>query len=304
VNLKLGCVDFLDRTRPILEGQVQVPGLEVDPVALKPTELLARFTEFDVCELPFFAHLALRSMGEDEYLSLPVFPHRGYPHGSAVVHEASSIRAPTDLAGRRIGTPGLFLSGTVWMRGILEEEYGLTSERLRWVIPALPRDSVAWRITQQVIQRSGIQVEETKANLSEMLEKGEIDAWIGPLPPECFERGSRSVRRLFPDYREVERAYASRTRFVPALHTVVLRRRWQEKAGALIELFRESRELGYKSFQNDNVFAVMLPWMRHHLEELKAIFGGDWVPTGHEANRSMIDAGLKYAARQGLTAAL
>ena len=298
--LKLGCVDFLDRTRPILDRQAQVPGLDVDPVALKPMELLARFSEFDVCELPFFVHLALRSMGDDEYISLPVFPHRGFPHGSAVVHDASGIGKPKDLAGRRIGTPGLFLSGTVWMRGILEEEHGLASESIRWVIPALPRDSVAWRITQQVIQRSGIQVEETKANLSEMLEKGEIDAWIGPLPPECFERGSRSVRRLFSDYREVERAYASRTRFVPALHTVVLRRRWQEKAGALIELFRHSRELGYKNFQNDNVFAVMLPWMRHHLEELKAIFGGDWVPTGYEANRSMTEAGLKYATRQGL----
>jgi 4,5-dihydroxyphthalate decarboxylase len=300
--LTLGCVDFLDRTRPILERQVEVPGLDIEPVGLKPMELLTRFSQFDVCEVPVFAYVALRSMGEDEYIGLPVFPHRGYPHGSAVVHAASGIRQPKDLEGRRIGTPGLFLSGTVWMRGILEDEYGVSSEGIRWVIPALPRDSVGWRITEQVVKRSGIQIEEAKSSLSEMLEKGEIDAWIGPLPPECFERGASSVKRLFPDYREIEHGYALRTRFVPALHTMVMRRGLRDKAGPLIELFQQARAAGLKSFHNDNVFAVMLPWMRHHLEELKQTFGADWVPAGYEANRGMIATGLNYAARQGLTA--
>ena len=187
---------------------MQVPGLEVEAVRLKPTELLGRFREFDVCEVPLFAHLALRSLGEDEYVALPVFPHRGFPHGSVAVHAASGIRTPRELAGRRIGTPGFFLSGTVWMRGILEDDHGTALERVRWVIPALPRDSAAWRITEQVVKRSGLQVEETGGNLSELLEKGELDAWIGPLPPECLERGAASVRRLFPDYREIEYAYA------------------------------------------------------------------------------------------------
>ena len=290
--LKLGCVDFLDRTRPILDRQVQVDGLEVEPVRLKPMELLARYTEFDVCELPLFAYLGL---GTDDYVALPVFPHRGFPHGSVAVHAGSGIQKPGDLAGRRVGTPGLFLSGTVWMRGILE------LEGIRWVIPALPRDSAAARITSAVLDRSKIQVEETAADLSSLLEKGEIDAWIGPLPPACLERGSPAVRRLFPDYKSVEHAYAARTRFVPALHTVLLRRRWQDKAPLLVRLFAEAREAGLKNLHNDNVFAVMLPWMRHHLEELKGLFGADWVPVGYEANRAMIDTALDYAARQGLT---
>jgi 4,5-dihydroxyphthalate decarboxylase len=300
--LTLGCVDFLDRTRPILERQVQVPGLEVEPVRLKPMELLGRFSQFDVCEVPMFAYIALRSLGEDEYVGLPVFPHRGFPHGNVVVHEASGIREAKDLAERRIGTPGLFLSGTVWMRGILEDEYGVSGERIRWVIPALPRDSLAWRITDQVVKRSGIPIEETNSNLSEMLEKGEIDAWIGPLPPECFERGAPNIKRLFPDYRDIERTYATRTRFVPALHTVVMRRRLRDRAGQLIELFQQARAAGLQNFHNDNVFAVMLPWMRHQLEELEQIFGADWVPTGYEGNRGMIATGINYAARQGLTA--
>jgi 4,5-dihydroxyphthalate decarboxylase len=303
-SLTLGCVDFLDRTRPILERQVEVPGLKVEPVRLKPMELLGRFSQFDVCEVPVFAYMALRSLGEDDYVALPVFPHRGYPQSSVVVHEGAGIRAPKDLAGRRVGTPGLFLSGTVWMRGILQDEYGVGGEGIRWVIPTLPRDSVAWRITEQVVKRSGIQVEEIGPgkNLSEMLEQGEIDAWVGPLPPECFERGARSVRRLFPEYREVERGYASKSRFVPALHAMIMRRRHKEQAGALIELFQRAREAGLKNFHNDNVFAVMLPWMRHHLEELKGLFGDEWVPAGYEPNRALIDAALKYAARQGLTA--
>jgi 4,5-dihydroxyphthalate decarboxylase len=300
--LTLGCVDFLDRTRPILDQQVRVAGLEVEAVALKPTELLGRFSQFDVCEIPLFAYMALRSLGEDEYVGLPVFPHRGYPHGSAVVHHASGIRQAKDLAGRRIATPGLFLSGTVWMRGILEDDHGVAMERVRWVIPALPRGSAAWRITEQVVQRSGIQVEETSANLSALLEQGEVDAWVGPLAPECFERGSPAVRRLFPDYGVVERSYASRVRFVPALHTMVLRRSHRDSAGALIQLFGRAREAGMMKFQNDNVFAVMLPWMRQHLEELKGLFGDEWLPTGYEANRNMIEAALKYAARQGIMA--
>ena len=88
-TLTLGCVEFFDRTLPILKRQVSIAGFFSNPTPLKPD-----FSEFDVCEIPLFAYLALRALEDDRYIALPIFPHRGYPHGSAI-HEkaASSIRA-------------------------------------------------------------------------------------------------------------------------------------------------------------------------------------------------------------------
>ena len=304
-TLTLGCVEFFDRTLPILKRQVSITGFQLNPTPLKPTELLTRFSEFDVCEIPLFAYLALRALEDDRYIALPIFPHRGYPHGSAAIHEKSGIKHPRDLVGHRIGTPGLFLSGTVWMRGILEDDFGVSGERAIWVTSPTQSDLIS-RISEHIVGRSGIPVETVSPgqSLSAMLETGEIDAWVGPLPPDCLERGAPGVRRLFEDYREVERSYASRAKFIPALHTVVMRRQIHEEnpglATRLVELFDRGRAIGFKNFQNDNVFACMLPWTRHHLDELKSIFGADWVPNGYGKNREMIATALNYAERQGL----
>jgi 4,5-dihydroxyphthalate decarboxylase len=143
-------------------------------------------------------------------------------------------------------------------------------------------------------------------SLSDMLEQGELDAWLAPAMPECFLRGSPNVRRLFPDYRRLEEQEARRTRNMPLLHNLLIRREIHERdpgiAQALIAAFERARNIGKTRLNNDGAFAVGLPWIRHDLEEASSIFGRDWYEPSFNSNREMMLTMARYAAEQGFTA--
>jgi 4,5-dihydroxyphthalate decarboxylase len=305
MQLTLGCMDFLDRTRPVLDGTLQVPGMELKCTVLRPPELFPRLGEFDVQELSSAGYVTLRASGDDRYVGLPIFTWKSWLIGNIVVNADSGIRTAGDLKGKRIATPGLYLAGTMWIRGWLRDAYGLTGAESRWVTNAAPAGSVRDRLAKLVTQTP---FEELPADrdLSAMLERGEVDAWLAPGLPQCFLNGSPKVRRLFPNYRELEEAEARRTRDLPLLHNLLLRRELHERnpglAQALIATFSQARELGKTRLANDGAFAVGLPWVRHDVEQLAQLFGGrDWYACGYAENREMLATLSRYAAEQGFT---
>jgi 4,5-dihydroxyphthalate decarboxylase len=185
----------------------------------------------------------------------------------------------------------------MWTRGFLNDNFGVGNSHLQFFVASRP--------TVNLTPDTKIEVIPSGQNLSEMLDKGEIDAWIGSSLPECFERGSPRVRRLFQDYRKVEENYAQRTRFFPILHMIVLRREIYEQhrwiAASLLEIFQRAKQIGAVWLRNEGNFACALPWLRHDLEELPKIFKGDWHPYGLEANREILSTMVRYGAEQGIT---
>jgi 4,5-dihydroxyphthalate decarboxylase len=296
VRLSLGLVDYYDRTRPVIDGKVETPDIDLTCVPLPPKVLGTRYAEFDVAEVAVTAYFALRSAGDKRFVGLPVFPYRGFTFGNTVVNSASKIERPEDLVGKRVGT-GLQLAGTMWARGFLSDNYGVGNSQLIFF--------VANRPTVNLPVDTKVEVIPAGRTLSDMLDQGEIDAWMGSSLPECFERGSPRVRRLFQDYRTVEENYARRTRFFPILHMIVLRREIYEQhrwvATDLFEIFQRAKQIGAGWLRNEGNFACALPWLRHDLEELPKIFNGDWYPYGFEANREILSTMVRYAAEQGIT---
>jgi 4,5-dihydroxyphthalate decarboxylase len=304
MQLTLGCMDFFDRTRPVLDGTVRPPGVELKCTTLRPPDLFPRLGEFDVHELSTAGYVTLHAHGDDRYIGLPIFTWKSWLIGNIVVNVDSGIEKPADLKGKRIGTPGLYLAGTMWIRGWLHDTHRLTGAESSWISTAAPAGSLRDRLSKYVTKTPFEELPGDR-NLSDMLERGEIDAWIAPGLPDCFVRGSTRVRRLFPNYRELELKEAQRARNLPLLHNLLLRRELHEKnpllAQSLITAFSEARRIGQTRLANDGAYAVGLPWIRQDLEDLPKLFGGDWYACNLEANRGMLDTMARYAFEQGFT---
>jgi 4,5-dihydroxyphthalate decarboxylase len=136
-----------------------------------------------------------------------------------------------------------------------------------------------------------------------MLETGEIDALIGPRIPSCFTTNP-SIARLFTNYKEIERAYYERTRIVPLMHTVVMKRSIYERhpwvAQSLHKAYRESLRRCYAVMRDVNALPYCLPWYLPALEETLEVFGDDFWPEGIEANWPALSLLMQYSREQGL----
>lgn len=117
-----------DRIRPLVDGEVQIEG--VDPVFMlqDPEEIFFRafrHADFDICELSLSSYSVKTAAGTSPYIAVPVFPSRAFRHTSVYVRTDRGINSPQDLKGKRIGVPEYQLTANVWVRLLLEEEYGV-----------------------------------------------------------------------------------------------------------------------------------------------------------------------------------
>ena len=126
IHLTLSCGDY-DRTRPLIDGTVVTPGLDLTVIPLPSAERHTRFVtnfEFDACELQIAQYLGLKGLGAP-ITAIPVFPHRRFNHSCVMVRPDSDIARPEDLHGRRIGIHAHFNPIALWIRGVLQHEFGV-----------------------------------------------------------------------------------------------------------------------------------------------------------------------------------
>jgi 4,5-dihydroxyphthalate decarboxylase len=141
--------------------------------------------------------------------------------------------------------------------------------------------------------------------LSAMLDEGELDAVITPLLPSVYAKRSPRVRRLFPNFRQVEREYYQRTGIFPIMHTVCLKMSLYERypwiAQSLYQAFRKARDEAVGRLYDTNALRISLPWVVAEAEESEATFArGDFWPYGVEPNRKTIDTLIQYLKQQEL----
>src|ERR1700751_6234491 len=97
-----------DRIRPLVDGEVQIEG--VDPVFMlqDPEEIFFRafrHADYDICELSLSSYSVKTAAGASSYIAVPVFPSRAFRHTSIYVRADRGIEKPEDLKGKRIGGP-------------------------------------------------------------------------------------------------------------------------------------------------------------------------------------------------------
>src|SRR5437667_4167174 len=78
------------------------------------------------------SYLMARERGYPRLIALPVFPSRFFRHSFIFINSESGIEGPKDLVGKRVGVPEYQITAAVWVRGILQHEYGVPPEKMKW----------------------------------------------------------------------------------------------------------------------------------------------------------------------------
>jgi 4,5-dihydroxyphthalate decarboxylase len=306
VDVTLAC-GLYDRTLALHDGSVTADGLNINFLPMRPSSLFrrqARNAEFDVAEFSFSTYCMLRSRGDLRMIAIPVFPSRKFRHSHIFVKD-ESIRAPADLVGKRVGMHEYQNTASTWIRGILKEEYGVGPEDVHWVLAGLNAPKMEG---DRIPMDFGADMKVTRADdryLTDLLETGEIAAIISAEVPDTLGRSDATVRRLFPDYVEVEQDYFRRTGIFPIMHTVVVKSEIYQRhpwvAKNLMEAFEKSKEVGSTHLRYSAALFCSLPWLGSYIEETDQISqGADLFPYGLEPNRMVLEKFIEYSFDQGL----
>jgi 4,5-dihydroxyphthalate decarboxylase len=306
--LTLACGPYA-HTAALQEDRVALEGIDLTFLPLEsPPEIFTRMLAneaFDACEMSLSHYFRHRPGGQFPFMAIPVFPLRKFRHGFIFVNTNAGIRKPADLAGRRVGVMEYSQTAACWIRGILQDEYGVTPGSIRWFTGGVNRPGHPQVLMQKPDAAVSIEYIGETRTLSDMLAAGELDAVIGARKPRAHGRVPH-VQRLFPDYRRVEQDYFRRTRIFPIMHTIVLRERlYREKpwvAESLFKGFLEAKRRAWDAMHDDGNTRLMLPWLADDVEEMEAICGGDPWWYGVAPNRHVLDTLGGYLQRERFVA--
>jgi 4,5-dihydroxyphthalate decarboxylase len=303
LRLTVAAGDY-DIVRPLKEGLVEAAGLELIFLTdMGPRERhwrLARKTEFDVCEENVGAYFIARDQNHP-ITAIPVFLHRRFRHGFVFINTAAGIGSPKDLIGKTIGGTNFMPAGNIWMRGILEERYGLPHRTVTWVTDR--SEDIAFDAPSDL----RIAMKKSAKSLNDMLADGDIPAMISPTIPRPFVMGDKRVARLFSDYKQVEIDYYRETGIFPIMHVTTIRQEIVDKypwvTTNLVKAFEASKQLAYRRVQNPRM--VPLAWVRTAVEEQQDILGPDpWQYGLTNANRKNLETIQRYVHQQGMVSKL
>ena len=299
LSLTLACGDY-EILRPLIDGKVAVDGVELtiltDMDSATRHWRFLRNGEFDIAEVSSSSYLAARD-NDWPFRAIPVFPHRRFRHGFMFINTGKGIGKPADLFGRKIGVKTMMTSAVLWMRGILQHEYGVPLSSIEWfeeldddVEVSLPVDNRCTRLPNS-------------KSVETMLAEGELDAVLHSDFIKPFQAKDPRVARLFPDPKAEETAYFRKTGIFPIMHVVGLRQTLAEQhpwlAINLFRAFNEAKTIAMRRMANPRI--VPLAWYRAAWEEQEELLGPDpWEYGLSEKNRKVLETLVGYSHEQGL----
>jgi len=305
IYLTLACEDY-DRTRALREGRVKPEGIRLNYLTMAVEEIfwrMMKYEEFDVSELSMGAFLTAAARGRRPFIAIPVFPSRTFRHRCIFVNTDAGIKRIEDLRGKRMGVPEYSMTAAVWLRGLFEHEYGVPPSDIHWVQAGEEHPGRKDRVDFEM--PAGVTMESRPdTTLNAMIESGEIDAMMSPRMPTCFLNGSGKVKRLFPDYRQVEMAYFKKTGLFPIMHVIVIKRSIYDKAPwvaqTLYKAFCQAKEICMTELYDTNILRVSLPWTSAEYEDTRELMTADYWPYGLSPNRVNLETLHSYLYEQGL----
>jgi 4,5-dihydroxyphthalate decarboxylase len=227
-------------TLPIKQGQVpsdlvefEFADIKVANTGFKP---LVRDAKFDLGELAIVTYLQAKAYNKPYVLIPALVVARAQHHTIAYNSERGELK-PAHLAGKRVGVRAYSVTTGVWVRGMLQQQFGVDLDKVHWVTFEDPH--VAEYSDPSFVERAP-----AGKNLVQMLLDGEIDAAVvGDKLPDP------RLKTLIPDVEAASRAWADK-HGVPINHMLVIRSELSRTRPDLVRevfrIFKESRDIAIR----------------------------------------------------------
>ena len=319
-RIKLSFISGLnERVQPLMNGTVRPEGVELVSTYSDPSETFwrqLRFQEFEISEMSLSSYLIARSRGMD-MIAIPVFPARRFMHAQLSYHVDSGIKQPGDLLGKRIGVGEYQQTASLWTRGVLEHDFGVSQYKVHWYMERSEELSHGGATGFTPLKGISFQRIPTDKSLASMLVNHEIDA---AAVHRAFQRDSNiidrsthirategdwsKVKSLFPDGIAEGTRFFRKHGYIPANHTYIIRgdvyRKYPWVAFNLYMAFVKAKQLAQETLTES--IPSGLVFGREYAAKTREIFGPDPFPYGVKENRKMLETIIEYSHEQGLTA--
>lgn len=307
-----------ERVAALLDGTVRVEGVDLVCTNSHPSETFWRqlkFGEFEASEMSLSSLLIAKSRGHD-MVAIPVFATRRFMHCQLHYHKDSGVRAPGDLSGKRLGVGEYQQTASLWMRGTLEHDFGVSQYDVDWYMERTEELSHGGATGFEPPEGIRFHRIPKDKSLASMLVSNEIDAasLLGSFGGEknVIDRSTTiraregdwsKVKPLFPDLMEEGKRFFGAHGFVPANHCYVIRGDVYRKnpwiAFNLFSAFTKAKDHWYR--QLPGRLPSDLFFGPQYLAQTRSILGDDPFPYGIKANKGMLQTLIDYSFEQKLT---
>jgi 4,5-dihydroxyphthalate decarboxylase len=257
------------KNKEIMSDRVALDFADINPVYKAFAEMV-RKTAYDVSEMAIVTFLQAKSLGKPLVL-MPCVMLGRFQHGTLLYNSALGKLSLSDLEGRRVGVRSYTQTTGTWLRGHLQNDYGVDIYRVNWV---------NFEDAHVLEYRDPPFVERAAAdkNLLKMVQDGELDAGIfgAELPADP------RLKSVIDDPEEETRRWRAEHGVVPLNHMVCVTESLSRSRPELVrELF---------SMLKQSKLAAGLP----KPGEI------DFYPFGVEACRPALEMIINYAVQQKL----
>ncbi|MGR4868346.1 ABC transporter substrate-binding protein [Variovorax sp. LARHSF232] len=307
LQLSIAMGDY-DRTRALFDGRVRIDGVDSICSLLNPEEMFfraMRSQDFDITELSFSSYLVKHSRGECPYVAVPVFLSRAFRHTSIYVRK-DRIQRPEDLKGKRVGLPEYQLTANVWARAILQDDHGVRPQEVTWVRGGIDTPGRPEKVKLQLPPEVRIEEAPEGMTISELLDRGDIDGFIGPRPPNRQALKNPNIGWLFDDPTASAKDYYQRTGVFPIMHVVGIRKELAERhrwlPAAVQKAFTQSKAAALELLADTSATKVTLPFVEEQLKAARETMGEDYWSYGVAPARKTLETFVRHHHSQGLSA--
>jgi 4,5-dihydroxyphthalate decarboxylase len=258
-------------TAKLKNGELKADGIELEFEEIKPVNRafkpMAQEQKFDVSEMAIVTYLLARAYGKPIVL-LPAVMFGRFQHNTLVYSAERGRLTPQDLPGKRIGVRSYTQTTGVWIRGIVENDYGVDLNKAHWTV----QEGAHVAEYKDPPELTRVSMEH---DLLKMLLGREIDAVIygADLPDDP------RLKTVIENPKEEAAKWFKKHAVVPINHMVVVKNELAQEPGLAAELMR--------LFAASKAEALAEP--------------RDRSPIGRAKVRASVRLAADYAHAQGLT---